>query len=498
MFSYYHENEKSPSKLSQAIREKRADEVAFLLETGECSSVGNHDRYPPIIECLLKTIHEDDDHEEEDTTRCEILKLLVHYGAGVNVRADVVTFITQQSGWRRSTHKMIERGMTAAMCAATRGYLRCLKFLVKYRADLNIATKTGETALIYAVKGEQTESVSYLASILSPNAIDSRDSYGKTALMHAVSNPSQTSLECMKQLIAAGADLEVTDAVGHTALMLAVVSSKMSADHVTVLLEHGASVDRIRRAKETSLTIAIDQMLPRTVAVLLRFGADPTLSRRHGGCLHRMVRSRKDSVVRALVSCGMPPLDANVVTFDLEVAENGSRYKNNISAGHMDKLACYLETTDVSPLAVALLYKAPNTARYLIANQFFTRFDVERLCRDPEVRQLLQTNNAKDSLEILDFLSARPHSLLSLSLVAVSSALTQDYLCSRFSANESYTSSQKHILFARPTFIEKVGSLGLPPPLQRLLLHDTSESSIETDSWSDIPLTDTKIALQPT
>ena len=443
------------SKLSNAIDEQDLEKVMLLLISGKCSVNGNDwNRDPPLIQCVISQYKSA--QGEGDSRRCEILKLLVHHGANVDV----------QSQWRSWWNQM-----TAAMIAASLGYLRCLQFLVKSGADLTITNDYRQTILMLAVEREEAYCVKYLTEHMPQAMIDYR-SGGETALMLAAPESSERSLLCMQHLIDAGAELDLQNKYGYTAVMLALNNNSSNA--VSLLLEKGAALDTVKHTGHTPLTVCSSQ----ETIKLLRYGLDPTLSRRDQYCLHYMVAVGSKAVIRGLVMNGFPALDLDCRRF----ATLGLPFRFT-----------FLPSTRISPLAVALLSLRPDVARYLIANHFFTRFDITRLSSKRKIWRSLQgaCNNensvdyfrAKQCLEILNFLSKQPKSLRTLCLIVISSALSQD-----FAIDLPHTLRGKDKWICKPTFIERLELLEIPGFLKRALLHQTPLSGICCRSWEEILL----------
>ena len=140
--------------LSQAIRDQDIDGVRRVLDSGQFSL----DEYesgglPSLIECVSSGGRDD----EDDAKRSEILRLLVQYGANVDVR-------TQE------LQDLFPDAVTAVMVAAKRGLLNCLEVLVESSADLSVTSPRGDTALMLAVRHGLVDCVKYLTEHVSFNA----------------------------------------------------------------------------------------------------------------------------------------------------------------------------------------------------------------------------------------------------------------------------------------------------------------------------------------
>ncbi|KAK3734194.1 hypothetical protein RRG08_037557 [Elysia crispata] len=433
------------SELVNAIIDQDFDKLKRVLASGkipineECPG-----KDPPIIECVRPRYKSGSTDDEDDAKRCEILKLLVQHGADLNARSTM--------SWYRET---------AVMFAAERGFPKCLRFLVESGADITATTQYGHTAMMTAVIGRQVDSVKYLTEHMSVSLLNLRNGSGNTALMKAASYGDDRSIKSLQHLIAAGADLDVEDADGNTALMLAL--QHRSAETVELLLQKGARVNAVSHSGETPLLVALgdDYYNYKDIPKLLSHGLDPTLSRRNRLCLHIAVARGQIDIVRALVESGFPPLDLD--------CRNSKSYKLSSTA--------YLHSPEpISPLVVAILSTKPDIAMYLIANRFFTRYDIARLCWDEKIRQFLQETNENDisssrsrpfqCLTVLDFLASNPRPLSTLCLVSISSRLSHD-----LALDYPTTPQGKDIWVCNPTFLEKVKVLQLPPSMKRSLLH---------------------------
>ena len=416
-----------------------------------------------------------------DDNDAVILKHLLEAGADVNVqckggytalmyatefgKVKCVKFLTERMSVS-TLDKVNDHGQTALMLARARygtDTVEILKYLVEAGADVNIQCKHGYTALMEAASRYGRDTVEILKYLVEAGAdVNIQCKHGYTALMKAVSR-YDVEISHLQYLITVGADLNVADTeTGFTALMIALDRGNDSA--VSLLLGKGALVNIVTPDLKTPLSLhpGLNNLM---ITKLLSHGLDPALSYRNQGILHVIVAKREKSVVRGLVMNGFPPVD---VKFDYLTLKY-NKYLPDQSK------------TPMSPLALALDLGNHEIARYLIVNRFFTRYDLVQLCRDQKLRQSLQRE--PECLEILDFLSARPHSLHDLCLVTISSALSQ-YLV--HDPQDIPPGDSRWM--CKPTFRERVDLLQLPPALKRELLHQTPFASISCESWGDISL----------
>lgn len=212
----------SNTNLSRAICEFNVNKVNLLLATGRCSVGTNTAEKPaPIIECVSVGFG------KEDHKRCAILRLLVQYGADLNVRCLTRSWVY---------------GKTAAMIAAERGYFECLQFLVEAGADLNITNPSGDTALLLAVTWAQHECARILIDKMPNEMLNHKNETGENAFTVAASNPEFNYFLCLQYLVQARVDTDVTDKKGNTALMLSVSLEK--EDRVKYLIENTSGLNR--------------------------------------------------------------------------------------------------------------------------------------------------------------------------------------------------------------------------------------------------------------
>ena len=168
--------------------------------------------------------------------------------------------------------------VTALMVAARAGREEIVRRLRESGADVNAQTRQGDTALIYAASAGRPGVVRDL--LLAGADVHHANRRGETAVLLSIPAPwpqqdAARALDCVNQLLAAGARVNDRSADGETALHAAIGRDQLSA--VRLLLLRGADPNLKGGKLGTSpLRHAIDADLPAIAAALLRSGADPT------------------------------------------------------------------------------------------------------------------------------------------------------------------------------------------------------------------------------
>ena len=160
--------------------------------------------------------------------------------------------------------------MSALMGAAAYNHLDIVQLLLDKRADVNLQGNEQYTALDYVAHNEGSLEIvqKLLKAGADPNI---KNQYGDTALTLAI---DKENLHLVPTLLKAGADAKVESNDGFVPLVQAARIGDVYT--VKVLLEYGADINYQAKAKkDTALILAADNNHLEVIKVLLQAGADP-------------------------------------------------------------------------------------------------------------------------------------------------------------------------------------------------------------------------------
>ena len=275
-----------PSDLLEAAKQADVAAVRALLEQGAAVDAIEGDG--------TTALHWASYHDEIAT-----VQRLLTAGADVNVANDL--------------------GVTPLWTASQNGSEELVRILLTAGANPNLALLAGETPVMVAARSGAREVVGLL--VAHGAALEARGSRGQTALMWAV---AQGHSQVVGLLLSQGADPHARSAVwgevmgvpphgqpeynrdiphgGNTALMFAArVGSVASARH---LIAAGADVDDTNAWGVSATTMAAHAGFGELVASLLEAGADPNAAEAGFGAIHVAVMRQELAMVTALLEHG--------------------------------------------------------------------------------------------------------------------------------------------------------------------------------------------------
>ena len=183
-----------------------------------------------------------------------------------------------QAGKKKSLSSKVQdsRTRSALFSAAEAGNLASIDKALKKGAPVDAKNAKGETALCRAVISGHAHAVEAL--IKHGASIESRNKQGCTPLLCAKENISQSRTAVMRTLLTAGAEINVPDNFGDTALAFAVTFCR--PDWVKCLLEFNPALEIRNSVGRTALLCAVDFLviaypkpLLETVKLLIEAGA---------------------------------------------------------------------------------------------------------------------------------------------------------------------------------------------------------------------------------
>ncbi|BFZ23411.1 hypothetical protein BsWGS_26450 [Bradybaena similaris] len=398
------------------MESKNADVVNFLVQRGAVVNKkrkGNSPLHSPVTYILSRYYFQPGSADKE-----KIIEALLQHRASVNGRScggRTPLMIAVSNIASRSILQMLldhganvtakdSKGNTVLHIAAEKDSTENMESLLqktKAKKMINVQNKEGLTALMISTNkcGHKTMKV-----LIDHGAdVNIKDFSGNTALLLAVSKQIQKP-EILTALIEAGSDINVQNTSGYTPLMLAAQASLKDA--VMLLVDSGANInavsDKVKNA--TAFTLMLDNISFKSdcVRYLLDHGAKSSYLK--PDVLLRLIQQNDTQFISKLIQSGLVPT---------EIATSNIQFSSiPVSV-----------TETVSPLCMALMTGNVRLARYFIGNLFVTKSDVFTLFHSQDVRHHLIRNNYPKCVEFLDELSAQPMSLFSLAFLVVQSAV---------------------------------------------------------------------------
>ena len=220
---------KEETLLHVAVRCGNLKIIKLLLDYEAEIDARDEDGETPLFEAVYINTG---DYERDKIRYNEVVDLLLEYGANINA--------------------VNNYGSTPILAASVMGNMNnnCTEKLFKMGADVNIADKIGKNMLMLCFRTPEDEFRKPLDLIKrsTSETIKAQDVDGRTPLMHAIINAGKNYnaenagvIKFIKELVKAGADIDIKDKSGHDALSYAI--SINNIEIVQILIDHGAKLE---------------------------------------------------------------------------------------------------------------------------------------------------------------------------------------------------------------------------------------------------------------
>ena len=263
---------------------------------------------PPLIISVARFTYNDDYSNNYSNQQFRIMDSLIKHGININAQDEngntALMFLSLSKyiydiNTINSAKLLIKSGadvnlknnggMTALMNASAVGSDELVELLINAGARVNEVDNDGRTAIFYACRGYDvcsfyinynsfygysfSESVEVVKFLIDNGAdVNLKNNGGMTALMSA----SDVSHELIELLIKSGARVNEVDDNGKSALMYAIISSS-DIEVVKFLIDNGANVNLKSNDGETALMNAYIRGNKELVELLINSGADVNL-----------------------------------------------------------------------------------------------------------------------------------------------------------------------------------------------------------------------------
>ncbi|BFZ23456.1 hypothetical protein BsWGS_26495 [Bradybaena similaris] len=303
--------------LLEAVKNGNLEIIEQILQAGIDVNIPQRSGATPIVESkngavalLLIRYGADVNHVTDNTNETplmHVLKKLLLYRTNSD-KEEVVRVLLENGA---SVNAKTGNGTTPFMLAARYGQEAILQRLLQHGADCSDQDNNGNTALLHAILGRCSKNAIILIQSMKNNTelLNLQNGQLFTALMCEASYDNCTVLS---ELISAGADVNITDENGDTALHHAVKSTSQS--QLKALINSGCNINHQNYAGLSPLMLAALKCNYHTVSMsnnckiiseLISNGADVNITDVNGNtALHIAVASARESHLKVLINGG--------------------------------------------------------------------------------------------------------------------------------------------------------------------------------------------------
>ncbi|XP_070809913.1 ankyrin repeat and death domain-containing protein 1A [Pituophis catenifer annectens] len=229
----------------------------------------------------------------------QAVRLLLEHEAGVNDEDSCFSAHEDQLAHRKPEEQLF--GMSALLLSAWFGHLRVLQVLVNAGAKTNCVNKNGHNLLHCAAQRGHLRLMKFIVEDLEDVWLDKKDKMGRTAL-HLAAEKGQ--LEVVEFLLGLGSSHSIKDKEKNIALHLAAMNGH--ADVLQKFLEVGVDLDDKNAEGMTSLHLAAEGGHNDCIHLLLEAGCEVNAqTQKKMTCLHYAALNGYVDMAKTLLGAGI-------------------------------------------------------------------------------------------------------------------------------------------------------------------------------------------------
>ena len=394
---HYHDGQRTHlycTPLCCAAADGNVDILSCLIENGADINACEGDRCTPLMMAsagghvnavtVLTDLGADVTLKSKDGKTA--LHHAVHDGYRVSVSLDEVLSCLIKNG--AEVNARDQSGRTPLMEACRHCRANVVTFLIEHGAEVNAHDQSGHTPLMEACSHGEENAVTFL--IEHGADVDPQDNDEETALHHAVYSDCE-SLEILSCLILKGLDVNACESDGRSPLMIASVRGKVNS--VAFLLEHGANVNLQNKNGETALYYAVSGYNGscEVFRCLIENGADVNVCLTNDKCTPLMQACDYGQVYTAtcLIDYG--------ATLDLQDKNGDTALHHAVSSVYRDRSIRIVQK--LLTAGVSFLFNNHGVKPLILASSYENRPAVEYLITRPEITR-------KERIDAIELLGA--------------------------------------------------------------------------------------------